>query len=274
MRTLGVLLAVLLLGYAFAAPMGPGGPGGATDAPRGPVTERYTVMEKIGKGYGYGGPVVAGERGRVMAMRMEQVMKQSMYRVQNRYTEWMEIRNQFMAGLVDENTYLETTKTFITELIDTTIERLTVIYEETNDENVATLIDQLEAVKTDLENRTDLTSLRDYYRTVVKPILSDATELVKEYYAGSVIMAFDGVIYKLENTYSKIKLWVERVGADVDLTVYESEINTIKAEIEQLKEAYLNGEVTADEVLSQLRNIRERINSLFAELRRTVMGVA
>ncbi|NPA87033.1 MAG: hypothetical protein GXO00_03420 [Candidatus Diapherotrites archaeon] len=283
MRLMGVIAALVLLAsvLAFAAPMGKPGP--ATTAPAATVTKTMTpvvdaniiqkrarVMSAVSQGMGARGMGAANYNVvRNKFMNMYNVMKKTAQMAQQKYQEWYRYRMMYLNGEVNDEVYLQKTKEFITSLITATVERLNALIEENLvDENAQYIVERLTELNSVVMEINDINELRTLYQEEIKPLIEEAKTYFQEAYAGTGLVLMEGAVNQLEVWVQKVLLWAERSGIDANtLQPYIDELNNIKAEILSLKEQYLQGTITFDELLAKLKELKTRITEIYNEIR-------
>lgn len=193
--------------------------------------------------------------------------------------EWMKVRQQFLAGEVDEATYFEKTKDFVLTAIDLTIERLGSIASVVGDETVASRIEEriaeLEQLRSEVEAAGSLEELRALYPEVRRRVLSVQKRAVFRHYARMTIGLGRSIAARLDVAAARLAAIVDELKArgaydenvDSAVTAIFAKIDAIKDEFNTLQSQLESGEIDIHGFLQELAKIREEIRGVYAEIR-------
>ena len=202
--------------------------------------------------------------------KINRVFRETFTEYRNTFLEWLNYRQLYLRGEIDENVYLEKTKEFLQTAISVAIKRLETL-QDTNaeDTNVDELINVLIELNVTVSSVNDLNTLRALYREEIKPLLEVVKEITKEYYSAVSFMAMTGVVIRAEVALKKMEHFF-RMGIareTNEIRALMNHIKQIKEEIEELKQSYLDGEISGEDFLTRLKELRDELRAVIEEIR-------
>ena len=207
--------------------------------------------------------------------RFHEVLRKTFMEYRKEFLHWLHVRGMYLRGEVNSDLYLNETKRFLTTAITVYVNRLESLKENNlADEHVAELIAALKEVNNQIEEVNDLNTLRNLYKETVRPLLISAHKTVREYYGMVSLMAMTGVVVKVEVGLKRMTALLERMGIDVNkeprLKEAMARIDALKRRIEELKTAYIEGNISGKEFLEQLKELRRDVQRNLMELRKLI----
>ncbi len=222
-------------------------------------------------------------RYREMVSKVHQAVRRFRLKVQ----EWQKVRKMCQEGNQEAcYQYLDATKEMILTAIDTAIDRLEFVAEANIEVNVAEInqaIATLEEYKAQVTEINDINDLREIYPEIREAIRL-ANKLFNKYYALSTIGVAQGLTFRLEAAVVRLQAILERLklrGIDVSeaedtITQVIAKLTALEEELNNAREQLLAGQITPEEFMQQIKEIRAAIWSAYRDVRGVIgkiMGV-
>jgi len=212
-------------------------------------------------------------------LRINDVIRETAERFRQSRQEWWQIRQQYLAGELDENAYFEKTRDFLLVAIDVVTTRLESIKTAANTAVTTSEIDEriseLEQLKSEVNSAKALEELRVVYPRLQEKMVEVQRNVVFRNYARMSFGLCKSIAARLDVAAARLAAVADRLRAtsiydedlDARITAVFAMIDNLRDEFNAYRARVESKEVGVREFAQEMERIREQIRDVHREIR-------